>query len=117
MENGAAGAVPADPDHWRETETVDLQMRWLAGAVKEYPAGYNFAMLAFLETLWSAAELVIAAQRPPEAWANILRAPRPELTVLLKTPERASELAAVAPYTEEYPISSRWTAWRSWRRF
>ena len=24
--------------------------------------------------------------------------------MLLKTPERASELAAVAPYTEEYPI-------------
>ena len=37
---------------------ADLQLSYLAGASREYPAGYGFAMLAFLEELWPSAELV-----------------------------------------------------------
>lgn len=90
---------------WREG--ADLQLRWLAGTARDYPAGYSFAMLAFLETLWPTAELVVVAQEPPEDLTSFFRVPRPELTVLLKTPECADGLAVIAPYAEEYPIPER----------
>ena len=62
-------------------------------------------MLGFLEELWPSAELVCAAQTMPEELAAFLReASRPELTVLVKTPETAKPLEELAPFTEAYPI-------------
>ena len=87
---------------WREA--ADLQLSWLAGAARDYPAGYSFAMLVFLEELWPTAELVVTAQKPPEELRTFLqREPHPELTVLVKTPESADLLAALAPFTKDYP--------------
>ena len=89
--------------HWRAA--VDTQLRWLAGAAGGYPAGYSFAMLAFLEGLWPSAELVVTAQSVPEELQTFLReSPRPELTVLVKTPESADSLAVLAPFTKAYPV-------------
>jgi len=91
---------------WREA--ADLQLSWLAGAAGGYPAGYSFAMLDFLEELWPSAELVAAAREvSPELRAFLREAPRPGLTVLVKTPESAGALAALAPFTEHYPIPER----------
>lgn len=88
---------------WREA--ADFQLRWLAGATADYPAGHSFAMLVFLEELWPSAELVAAAQEIPEEPRAFLREkPHPELTVLVKTAENASALAVVAPFTTDYPI-------------
>ncbi|MBD5099097.1 MAG: thioredoxin domain-containing protein [Clostridiales bacterium] len=88
---------------WREA--ADRQLSWLAGAAQDYPAGYGFAMMAFLEKLWPSAELVVTAQAvPPELAAFLRETPRPELTVLVKTPSSASTLAALAPFTTDYPI-------------
>lgn len=88
---------------WRDA--ADLQMSWLAGASRNYPAGHSFAMLAFLEELWPSAELVVTAQRVPEELLAFLReTSRRSLTVLVKTPESADALAALAPFTEDYPI-------------
>ena len=88
---------------WRTA--ADLQLAYLAGAVQEYPAGYGFAMLAFLEELWPSAELVCASQTAPDELTAFLRdASRPELTVLLKTPETAHALETLAPFTSVYPI-------------
>jgi len=87
---------------WRDAS--DLQLSWLAGAV-QYPAGHSFAMLAFLEELWPSAELVAAARETPPELSSFLReTPCPELTVLVKTPETSGALAALAPFTENYPI-------------
>ena len=91
---------------WREA--ADLQMSWLAGAAEGYPAGHSFAMLACLEELWPTAELVITAQKPPEELRGFLReAPRLGLTVLVKTQENAGTLAALAPFTKDYPIPAQ----------
>ncbi len=88
---------------WREA--ADLQLSWLAGAAGDYPAGHSFAMLAFLEELWPSAELVVTAREVPAELLTFLRkTPRPELTVLVKTPERTDALAALAPFTGNYPI-------------
>ena len=88
---------------WREA--ADLQLSWLAGAARDYPAGYSFAMLAFLEELWPTAELVVTAQEPPEELQAFLRGnPHPGLSMLVKTPENADALAALAPFTKDYQI-------------
>lgn len=93
---------------WREA--AELQLRWLAGAAGEYPAGHSFAMTAFLEELWPTAELVAAAQETPEELHAFLRKVfRPELTVLVKTPESAGGLAALAPFTKDFPIPGQGT--------
>lgn len=91
---------------WREA--ADLQIAWLAGAAEDYPAGHSFAMLAFLEELWPSAELVVTAREVPwELGAFLRETSRPELAVLVKTPENAAALAALAPFTEDYPISEQ----------
>ena len=93
---------------WREA--ADLQLSWLAGAARDRPAGHSFALLAFLEELWPSAELVVTARETPEGLQPFLRKnSRPELTVLVKTPESADELAALAPFTKDYPLPERET--------
>ncbi|MDE6589122.1 MAG: hypothetical protein K2K53_01990 [Oscillospiraceae bacterium] len=93
---------------WREA--ADLQLSWLAGAARDYPAGHSFAMLVFLEELWPSAELVVTARETPEELQPFLRkTSRPELTVLVKTPESADELTALAPFSKDLPISERGT--------
>lgn len=88
---------------WREA--ADLQLSWLAGAVRGYPAGHSVALLTLLEELWPTAELVCAAERtPPELAAFLREKPRPSLTVLVKTPADEARLAALAPFTAAYPI-------------
>lgn len=88
---------------WRTA--ANLQMAYLASAVRKYPAGYGFAMLAFLEELWPTAELVCTAQVVPEELIAFLRENhRPELTVLVKTPETAEALEKLALFTKAYPI-------------
>ncbi len=88
---------------WRDA--ADLQLSWLAGAVRDYPAGHAFAMLAFLEELWPSAELVVTAQEIPAELSAFLReTSRQSLTVLVKTPKNAEALAALAPFTENHPI-------------
>ena len=88
---------------WREA--ADLQLSWLAGAVRGYPAGHSVALLTLLEELWPTAELVCAAERtPPELTAFLREEPRPSLTVLMKTPADEARLAALAPFTAAYPI-------------
>lgn len=93
-------------ERWREA--AKLQLSWLAGAARDYPAGHSFALLAFLEELWPAAELVAAAQDVPEELKAFLReTPCPDLTVLVKTPASAGMLAELAPFVKDYPIPER----------
>ncbi len=83
----------------------DLQFRYLAGAIRDAPAGHCFTLLAMMEELWPSAELVCAAPAvPPELLAFLRWAPRINLTVLVKTPENAEQLAAIAPFTADYFI-------------
>lgn len=88
---------------WREAAT--LQLSYLTGAVQRYLAGHSFTLLTLLEELWPTAELVCASGSFPEDLISFLReGPHPGLTVLLKTPEDNARLAALAPFTADYPI-------------
>ena len=84
---------------------AERQLRYLAGAMEEYPAGHCFGMLALMEELWPSAELLCAAPSMPGELREFLRAPRLHLTTLLKTPQNAQALAAAAPFTADYPCA------------
>ena len=89
----------------RWQEAAEKQLSYLAGAVSRYPAGHSFAMLALLEALWPTAELVCTGQRvPPGLLARLREAPLFALSVLVKMPENEVALAALAPFTRDYPI-------------
>lgn len=88
---------------WREA--ARLQFSYLAGAICSDLAGHGFALLVLLEELWPTEELICTASEPPEALTAFLSdKPRPGLTVLMKTPAVAARLAALAPFTAEYPV-------------
>ena len=83
----------------------ELQLRYLAGAIRDYPAGHCFALLAMLEELWPTAELICTAPKLPAELSSLLRREIcPNLTALVKTPENARQLAEIAPFTADYPV-------------
>ena len=89
----------------RFIEAEEQQLRYLAGAIERYPGACCVSLLAMLEYLEPTEQLVICAEKLPEALTDYLRAePRQNLTVLLKTPETADALAQLAPFTADYPI-------------
>ena len=83
----------------------ERQFRYLSGAIRDYPAGHCFTLLALLEEFWPTAELICTAgELPGELFAFLRREPRLNLTVLVKIPESKQKLAALAPFTVDYPI-------------
>ena len=88
----------------RWIQATECQFAYLAGAIQGYPAGYSFALLAFLEELWPTAELICAAETLPHDLTDFLRKHSGGLTVLAKTPADEAQLAALAPFTSAYPI-------------
>lgn len=88
---------------WREAGR--LQFSYLAIAVEPYPAGHSFTVLALLEELWPSTELVCTCKEiPAELTVCLRREARPGLSVLVKTPENQEALAALAPFTAQYPV-------------
>lgn len=86
---------------------ADLQLAYLAGAMQDYPMRHSFTLLTLLETLWPTAELVCTAEKLPAELLTFLREkPRTGLSVLMKTAENQTRLAALAPFTAAYPIPS-----------
>jgi len=93
---------------WREA--ADRQLRFLAGAAADYPPGYGFALCAMMEELWPSAELIVTGPAVPEELFSFLRErPRPNLTVMVKTPENVAALSALAPFTADYPAGAEET--------
>ena len=89
----------------RFREAKELHLRFLSGAIWEYPAEYCFTLLTMLEELWPTAELVCATYAVPRELLDYLRRePHRNLTVVLKTPENAQQLAETATFTEAFPI-------------
>ena len=92
---------------WRMTGDTELgsglkkQLDFIASSLGDYPAGGAFAMTALYLDEHGSREMVCASpdgSLPPELKAVLSRW-EPELTVLLKTPENAERLAAIAPFT------------------
>ena len=95
----------------RWQEAAETQLSYLSGTAAQFPSGHSFTMLALLETLWPTAELICTGQDvPPGLWAWLRTSPRFDLSVLVKTTENREALAAVAPFTRDYPIPD--SGWR-----
>jgi len=92
----------------RWQEATRLQLAYLAGAISEFSVGHSFTLLSFLEELWPNAQLVCTCKEIPAPLFSLLRREaRPELSVLIKTPENQDALRVLAPFTENYPIPPR----------
>lgn len=82
-------------------ERRDALLDYICARAGRYPAGCVFALCALMRALSPTRELLCVC--PGENAPDILRAVTsrysPELTVLLKTPERAAKLAEAAPFT------------------
>ena len=89
-------------------EASDRQLAFLAGQVKDYPAGYCYALLAMSRVLYPHRELLCTGERIPDEIISYIRAkPAHDLSILYKSKENAAELAGLAPFTEAYPVSDR----------
>ena len=87
-------------------EAAGRQLRFLAGAVSQSPAGHGFALWVLGLALAPSRELVCASSfglpEPLEAYRRESFAAG--LTTLLKTAENAGRLALAAPFTASYPV-------------
>ncbi|MCI8514584.1 MAG: thioredoxin domain-containing protein [Lachnospiraceae bacterium] len=92
----------------RYQEASRRQNQYLAGRAAAYPAGFSFAMLTFLETLFPPAELICSYAKASDAnelLPFLRKLPQAvRLSVLVKTSANEVRLAALAPFTASYPI-------------
>lgn len=84
-------------------EAYDKQQAFLCSACEKVPAGCAFGYLPMLTDVYGSRELVCALDSGefPDALKAVLSRYAPELTVLVKTPESASLLSDLAPFTAE----------------
>lgn len=103
-------ALTGEP-FWQEA--AGRQLRFIAGEIDHYPAGYSFALTALADALYPHRELVCAVSEgvPEELDAFLRTHPAEELCILVKTAENTEALAACAPFTREYPIPQSGVAW------
>lgn len=104
----------------RYIKYADKQLRFLAGQVKDYPAGHSFALIAFLGALYPSKEIVCVANRTNSAKANnrdsgerenypelieyLSQNFEPNTAVLLKTVDNSEKLQEIADYVEDYQV-------------
>lgn len=100
---GRLAALTAEPK-WMDLR--DRQICFLTRQVKEYPVGYSFSLLAMMEAVYPSKELVCALPSgcSEDLQKRLACASDNGFTVLVKTPENASLLARVAPFTADYPM-------------
>ncbi len=101
-------------------EYANKQLRFLAGQVKDYPAGHSFSLIAFMQALYPSKEIVCVASRNASSRANdrntsdlenhlelseyLSQNFEPNTVVLLKTEDNQKDLLAIADYVEDYRI-------------
>ena len=90
----------------RFREAADRQHAFMAGQMKEYPAGHCYALLAMSRVLYPHRELLCTGSNIPDEVMNYVRTkPAHGLSILYKSAENERELAILAPFTKDYPIS------------
>lgn len=87
-------------------EAAAQQMRFLAAAIDDYPAGSCFGVLAMMDALYPHRELVCAVKEGIsfELVDYLKDHPAEDLQILLKTEGNQQALAQAAPFTADYPI-------------
>ena len=89
------------------------QVGFIAGQVSEYPAGYSFSLMAFIQALYPAREIVCVlpdAEEIPAVQSVLNAVFLPQTTVLVKTEQNSEALAQVAPFTKEYDLQEQGTS-------
>ena len=91
-------------EFWRQA--ADQQLGYLTGALKRYPAGSAYALLAMLETLSPAPVLIITTREAALSaeTQSLLRTSAQPLTVLVKTPATEAVLTHCAPFAADHPL-------------
>lgn len=88
--------------------SADKQHAFLAGQMKDYPAGHCYALLAMSQALYPHRELLCTGDDIPVDVMKYRRAtPNHDLSILYKSAENEKELAALAPFTKNYPVSDQ----------
>jgi len=96
------------------TEYKEKQLAYLAGQIRQYPAGHSAALFAFMQELYSSQELVCVTtdgQNSAELKKFLQENELPLLSTLIKTRENQLVLAKSAPFTREYPFPKDGTAY------
>lgn len=88
-------------------EQSSQQLKFLAGRIRDYPAGYSFSLLSMLEELYAYRDLVCTAQsmeeieplkeKLRESWCG-------NLAALVKTNGNKERIVTIAPFTTDYLI-------------
>ena len=95
-------------------EYKEKQLAYLAGQIRQYPAGHSAALFAFMQELYSSQELVCVTtdeQNSAELKKFLRENELPLLSTLIKTRENQLMLAKSAPFTREYPFPKEGTAY------
>lgn len=104
----------------RISEYADKQLSFLAGQVKDYPAGHCFSLMSFIAALYPAKEIVCVAREDTgetgasqntDGKINITELTKyladnfqPNTVVMLKTQVNEDELQKIAPFTKDYTM-------------
>ncbi len=95
-------------------ECANKQLRFLAGQVKDYPAGHSFALMAFLEVLYPTKEIVCVAKEQ-EGYRDLIDYMsmnfEPNTVVLLKTEKNYEEVKDIADFIDDYRIINEKTTY------
>ncbi len=83
------------------------QADFLASVVKEYPAGYSFALMALIPSVYPGRE-VVCVMKDKEDLEELKKLLSKKLlfntAVLVLTPENAEQIHGIAPFTKDYPL-------------
>lgn len=91
----------------RYIQYADRQLRFLAGQVKDYPAGHSFSLIAFLQALHPSKEIVCVVSENEdykELTDYLSQHFEPNTVVLLKSEKNFEDVRKVADYVEDYRI-------------
>jgi uncharacterized protein len=98
----------------RYIQYADRQLRFLAGQVKDYPAGHSFSLIAFLQALYPSKEIVCVLSENEdfkELTDYLSEHFEPNTVVLMKSEKNMEELQEIADYIEDYRIINNKTTY------
>jgi uncharacterized protein YyaL (SSP411 family) len=93
-------------------EIADRQMSFISGAIRDYPAGYSFSLIAMTDYIHPPVDLICASAEE-DIYEKILTFIRKnklfDINILIKTSDNSDILAEIAPFTAEYPVPENGT--------
>ena len=91
----------------RFRKAADRQHAFLAGQIGEHPSAHCYALLAMSRVLYPHRELLCAGTGIPAEMVHYMKTqPFHDVSMLYKSPENEKELATLAPFTKDYPVSA-----------